>query len=83
MLAPDRGAMVDEPDYFFTASSELLAVVDREGRLLRWNPAWSAALGRPADDPGARTWLERVDPAAREAASAALEPAWSGAEVRF
>jgi rsbT co-antagonist protein RsbR len=83
MLAPDRGAMVDEPDYFFNASSELLAVVDREGRVRRCNPAWSAALGRPADDPGARTWLERVDPAAREAASAALEPAWSGAEVRF
>jgi len=48
---------------------DLLAICDRQGRSLYYNPAWSAALGLLPDELQARHFLDFVHPDDRDAAA--------------
>jgi diguanylate cyclase (GGDEF)-like protein/PAS domain S-box-containing protein len=49
-LGSDRGRLTRETRQFWKMTSEMLCVMDGEGRLRRVNPAWTALLGRSESD---------------------------------
>jgi PAS domain S-box-containing protein len=77
-----------ERDRIWEVSEDLLGIADPEGRWQSVNPAWTRALGWPAEEIIGRTsaWMRHPDDQARtedEIAAIALGEATTGFENRF
>jgi len=67
-----------ERERFFDLSVDLLAIVDRAGRLSQSNAAWNRLLGWSASARAERRFVELVVVEDRERAAAALGEIWAG-----
>ncbi|HVH99109.1 MAG TPA: PAS domain S-box protein [Enhygromyxa sp.] len=67
-----------ERERFFDLSVDLLAIVDRAGRLSQSNAAWNRLLGWSASARAERRFVELVVVEDRERAAAALDEIWAG-----
>ena len=67
-----------ERERFFDLSVDLLAIVDRAGRLSQSNAAWNRLLGWSASARAERRFVELVVAEDRERAAAALDEIWAG-----
>ena len=76
-----RRQATEELDRFFALSQGLLAIASLEGRLLRVNRAWEAALGFSIEELLGRALQELVHPDDRPSAEAALSKTREGGDV--
>jgi len=60
ILTPDHGR--EDFEQLFALSSDLLSIVDFQGRFLRVNPAWTVSLGLSAEEFFHRPYLELIHP---------------------
>jgi PAS domain S-box-containing protein len=67
-----------ERERFFDLSLDLLAIVDRSGKLSQSNAAWNRLLGWSASARNEMTFLDFVAPEDREQVTAALAEIWAG-----
>jgi PAS domain S-box-containing protein len=68
-----------ERERFFDLSLDLLAIIDRAGKLSQSNAAWNRLLGWSASARAELGFLELVAPEDRQQAEAALAEIWAGA----
>lgn len=68
-----------ERERFFDLSVDLLAIIDREGKLGQSNAAWNRLLGWSASARAEKRFIELVVDEDRERAAQALAEIWSGA----
>jgi len=71
-MTPDAPSADAGPRRFFAAAGDALAVATADGTFAAVNPAFAAALGRPADDLVGTAWADLVHPGDRESATAEL-----------
>ena len=76
---PDGGdRMASSPhdalELFFDSSSDLIAILDWEGRLLLLNPAWNRIFGYRVEDLLGRRFVDLVHPDDREPPRARRRP---------
>jgi diguanylate cyclase (GGDEF)-like protein/PAS domain S-box-containing protein len=62
-----------ERDRFFTMSSDLLGILDLEGRMVRLNPAWHDVLGWESEQLLSKPLLDLVHPDDRDTTAAQTE----------
>jgi diguanylate cyclase (GGDEF)-like protein/PAS domain S-box-containing protein len=62
MEAQERNAGADETDRFFDLSPDLLAVLTREGRFVKANPAWKKTLGFDAAELAGESAIDLIHP---------------------
>ena len=70
--------MTTSADRFFHLARDLMAVVGRDGRIVRANPAWDAVLGYAPEALIGRHYLDIVDADHRERAMAAAQATLRG-----
>lgn len=76
----ERKRTEQERERFFDLSLDLLAVIDRHGRLQQSNAAWTSVLGWSEGDRAGAAWIEFVEPEHREWVEAKFAELWDGAE---
>lgn len=76
----ERKRTEQERERFFDLSLDLLAVIDRHGRLHQSNAAWMSVLGWSEDERQGAAWIEFVEPEHRELVEAKFAELWDGAE---
>ncbi|HET6484260.1 MAG TPA: PAS domain S-box protein [Actinoplanes sp.] len=59
---PGQSRRLKELEHFFTKSSDLLCILDADGRFVQVNPAWQRTLGFTADDLLGRKYSDFVHP---------------------
>lgn len=77
----ERKRTEQERERFFDLSLDLLAIVDRDGRIRQSNAAWSSQLGWSEQERHETALLEFIAPEHRELAEAKLAELWTGAHV--
>ncbi|MBA4189614.1 MAG: hypothetical protein C0467_16640 [Planctomycetaceae bacterium] len=74
----ERKRTEQERERFFNLSLDLLAILDREGRLTQTNPAWLSILGWPPEELHGREVSDFVHPVDRRRMALALERILTG-----
>lgn len=77
----ERKRTEQERENFFDLSLDLLAIIDRDGRVRQSNAAWSSQLGWSEQDRADAELLDFVAPEHRELAEAKLGELWAGAHA--
>jgi PAS domain S-box-containing protein len=77
----ERTRTEQEREHFFDLSLDLLAIIDRGGRVRQSNAAWSSHLGWSEQERADTELLEFIAPEHRELVEARLGELWAGAAV--
>jgi PAS domain S-box-containing protein len=77
----ERRRTEQEREHFFDLSLDLLAIIDRDGRVRQSNAAWGSQLGWSEQERADTELIEFVAPEHHELVEAKLGELWAGAHV--
>ncbi|MGK2932068.1 MAG: diguanylate cyclase domain-containing protein [Solirubrobacterales bacterium] len=80
-LTTRRKQADEENSRWFELSSDMLATISLEGRLIRLNPAWQQTLGRPPEELIGQAYYDLVHPDDRETTVAARDQLARGEDL--